>query len=232
MDTTGPRTLWRVNVGHTLLIAMLATSAQLSGAQSAAPSVSQGATVLSIDEQELAPENRRALQRRIEQSKGGRIQLVSDDQIPDLEAAEADFRLRGKPLAELRRSGLVSSQAANVQSTPLGGAEVAGALPAGVRKGTSWSGLSRMFRHPTLGLVVLDEIDLASNGGGVIFTKELINADVNGSPAVLVGRQGSPKKALTTLTWVSQGVLYTLQTARVDDQARDELLNLARRLYR
>lgn len=62
----------------------------------------------------------------------------------------------------------------------------------------------------------LSETDLKTTGGGAVFTTEMINADVNGAPAVILSVQGSEKKSFTTLSWFSDGMLYLVRTPGVE----------------
>jgi hypothetical protein len=184
--------------------------------------------VKSIDEQELSPsikEDTRALVRLMREHK---VIPVSDHRVPDFAAAEADHRAHRAQLSQLIAEGTINFSPANVDATSLRVQTMVGAIPCGVYVKNSWTGLSRMFHHPDLGDVVLEETDLAKTGGGAIFTKEMINADVNGAPAVLLSMQGSAKRSETSLMWFSNGVLYLLRTPGVDDKSRDELLDIAR----
>jgi hypothetical protein len=185
-------------------------------------------SVKSIDEQELPSSIKENTLERVRLMREHKVIPVSDQQIPeDFAAAEADYRARKTPLRGTQST--IAFSPANVDATSLRGQTLVGAIPSGGYVNNSWTGLSRMFHHPDLGYVVLEETDLTKDGGGVVFTKEMINADVNGAPAVLESRQGSAR-SITSLTWFSNGVSYSLRTPRVDDKSRDELLNIARGL--
>jgi hypothetical protein len=185
-------------------------------------------SIKSIDEQEFSSSIKENLRERVRLMREHKAIQVSDHEIPeDFAAAEADYA-RKTPLSQLISEGTINFSPANVDATSLRGQAMVGAIPCGVYVKSSWTGLDRMFHHPALGYVVLEENDLTKTGGETVFTKEMINADVNGAPGVLVSKQGSEKKSVSSLTWFSNGVLYLLRTPRVDDKSRDELLNIAR----
>jgi hypothetical protein len=153
---------------------------------------------------------------------------VSDHDLPDFSAEEAYYRAKTAEHADRPAEKSIIFVPANMDATTLKGEPMVGAIPHGLLNNEkNWSGLSRIFIHPHLGHVDLSETNLKATGGGVIFTKELINADVNGAPATLMSRQGETK-SVTSLTWFSEGMLYELRTRGVDDRSRDELLEIAR----
>ena len=185
-------------------------------------------TVKSIDEQDLDPAIKDKVREQVRLMKEHKVIPVSDHRVPDFSAMEADHRSRGKPFDKLKADKKLKFSPANLEATTLKGQTMAGALPAGIFANDSWSGLSRMFHHPGLRYVILEETDLAKTGGGATFTKEMINADVNGVPAILLSKQGGPKKSESSLMWFSDGVLYLLRTPGVNDKAREELLDIAK----
>jgi hypothetical protein len=186
--------------------------------------------VKSIDEQDLSPSVKENARAQVRLMKEHKVMPVSDHRIPDFAGMESEHRAHKAQVAQLLAEKKINISPANVDATSLRGESVLGAIPSGVLMKESWTGLSRMFNHPHLGRVILEETDLAKAGGGAVFTKEMINADVNGEPAVLLSMQGSPKRSETSLMWFSNGVLYLLRTPKVDDRARDELLNIAQHL--
>lgn len=184
-------------------------------------------SVKSIDEQKLSPEIKESMRAHVRLMREHKVIPASDHQIPDFAAAEGDHKARKKKLERLIEEKGISISPATVDATSLKGQTLVGAIPGGVYNGKSWSAISRMFQHTDLGYVVLEETDLTA-GGGVVFTKETINAEVNGAPAVLISRKGSEKKTITSLTWFANGILYLLYTPGIDEKSRSELLNIAR----
>jgi hypothetical protein len=189
-----------------------------------------GLTVKSIDELDLPPATKEALLENVRLMKEKKLVPADQRRVPDFDVIEANYRARGKPLSELVAANRIGFKPAKLDATSLRGLTDV-AIPSGVRNGSVWSGVDRLFRHPDLGLVILEETDL-SRGGGAMFTKEMINADVNGAPAMLLSRQASAKRSDSSLMWYADGMLYQLRTPGVDDRSRAALLDIARRLSR
>lgn len=187
-------------------------------------------SVKPLDEQDLDPTVKDQIREQVRLMKEHKVIPVSDHRVPDFSAMEADHRSRGKPFDKLIADKKLKFSPANIEATTLKGQTMAGAIPAGIYVNASWSGLSRMFHHPALRYVILEETDLTKTGGGAMFTREMINADVNGAPAILLSKQGSAKKSESSLMWFADGVLYLLRTPAVNDQAREELLEIAKSL--
>jgi hypothetical protein len=189
-------------------------------------------TVQSVDEQDISPSEKENLRAEIRRIKEHKVIPVSDQKVPDFAVAEAEHSSRKAQLAELIAGNKLKFSPINVDATSLKGERLIGSIPSGAYTDKSWSGLSRMFQHPHLGRVILEETDLAKTGGGANFTKEMINADVNGAPAILLSMQGGPKKSETSVAWFSNGVLYLLRAPGVDDKSREALLEIARGIYK
>ncbi|MFD2366460.1 hypothetical protein [Pseudoduganella sp. GCM10020061] len=189
-----------------------------------------GLTVNSIDELDILPAAKEVLRENVRLMKEQKLVPAAEGRLPDFDAIEAHYRARGKPLSEVTAAGKIGFAPAGLDATPLRGLADA-AIPGGVRRGTVWSGVARLFRHPELGIVILEETDLR-NGGGAMFTREMINADVNGAPAMLLSKQSSSGRSESRLMWFVDGMLYELRTPGVDDRSRDALLATARALSR
>lgn len=159
-----------------------------------------------------------------------KVLAVDDSRLPDFAALEAEHRSRGRALAQLIANKSLAISPADLSTTSLQGQAVAEALPHGIYNKNAWTGVSRVFHHPALRYVVLEETNLAVAGGRAVFSKEMINADVNGAPATLMKRQGSAERSETSLSWYAGGVLYLLRTPPVDDKAGAELLDIARHI--
>ncbi len=71
--------------------------------------------------------------------------------------------------------------------------------------------LARFFTTVGGAVVRLEEFDFAASGGGTTMAKELVNASVNGHPAVLTIKQNPGSgNALTMLSWATDQKLNTL----------------------
>jgi len=213
------------------LLAASVTSLPLLAAppESPAPRAPSGFSLRSIDEQELPPAMKEDILARARLIREHKVLSVDDSRLPDFAALEAEHRSRGRALDQLIANKKLSVSPADLGATSLRGQAVVEALPHGIYSKDAWTGVSRVFHHPALRYVVLEETNLAVAGGGVTFSKEMINADVNGAPATLMKRQGADRSE-TSLSWYAGGVLYLLRTPPVDDKAGAELLDIARHI--
>ncbi|WLI88471.1 hypothetical protein Q4S45_17310 [Massilia sp. R2A-15] len=190
------------------------------------PWMPKGFSVKSIDEQNLPESMKEKIRAKVRYMNEHKVIPASEHEVADFAVIEAEHRARNKAHPS------TTFTPSNLDATTLGGQPLLGAVTHGVYNNNSWSGLSRLFSHPQLERVLLDETDLATPGGGATFTKEMINADINGAPGMILSQQGSEKKSITRLMWYAGGMLYELSIPRVDDQSRDALLDIARQLRR
>jgi hypothetical protein len=212
------------------LIPMVAVADPV-GSPFAHPAALGKLVVKSVDEQDLPDTEKAKVKDRARRAKTKKVDSASDHEIPDFAAAEADYRSRKVPFDQLLLQGKLSFTPANIDATSLKGEPLVGALTSGRHQDSTWTGVSRMFRHQALGTVVLEETDF-TQGGEVTFTQEMINSDISGAPAILISREGGPKKSETQLTWFANGFLYKLRMRPVDDKSRAELMEIARHLSR
>jgi len=184
--------------------------------------------VLALEEQVLPPEIKERVRAQVRLMAQQKVIPAGDAPLADFTALEDQFRVRGKPFAQIVAEKRLTFSPAAIAATSLHGQALPEALVSGIRNGQTWTGLSRMFHHPRMRYVLLEETDLATAGGGAVLTKEMINADVNGAPGTLLSRQGGAERSETSLGWFSNGMMYALRTPAVDDDARRELLEIAR----
>lgn len=157
---------------------------------------------------------------------------------PEEAVAELDRYLlpknkeRLKTMDELRQVLLI--QPADLTGTPFAAAEFIGGVTMGVAVEDKWTGIARLFKVRSLGIIKLEEWDFTATDGGIIFAKEFINEDINGIPAILVAKESLSGKTMTEVTWVTDKKVYTLTSSHKllrNDKKRDEFLALARSLY-
>jgi hypothetical protein len=189
-----------------------------------------GVHFLSIDEQNLPLEIKSKLHERAKLMKQHKVIPVNDSQILDFAVLEEEHVFKKKEGTTVFAEPSVTFTPADIEQTSLKSGQYLGSTTHSGFYHGAWTGLSRLYTHPRLGRVMFDEMDVATGDAGVTFSKEMINADVNGAPAVMVSLQGSENKAITRLTWVSKGMDYELSAPRVDEKSRDELLEIARQI--
>lgn len=143
--------------------------------------------------------------------------MLADTKHPSFERALAAHRER------------LTFSPARTGNTELAKLAPAKSLPAGNSSDAGWSGYTRIYRTAD-GWVMLEELDLQALQASVVIMRESINADVNGSPALLrsASAQGTN---LTALTWIANGKRYALKTNAAPAQAGERLLAIARGLY-
>lgn len=97
-----------------------------------------------------------------------------------------------------------------------------------------WTGVSRTFEVPDLGLVVLDEKDHAASRDSVTVVQEWVNTDVNGNAGTVKTARNKSGRSLVLVGWANRRKLYSLELqpnrpeAIEKNQAR--LLEIARKL--
>lgn len=97
-----------------------------------------------------------------------------------------------------------------------------------------WTGVSRTFEVPDLGLVVLEENDHAASKDSVTVIQEWVNTDVNGYEGTVKTARDRSGRSLVRVGWANQRKLYSLELqpnrpeAIERNQAR--LLDIARKL--
>lgn len=187
--------------------------------------------VQSIDEQPVGAAEKERMRENARLLQAHKIIPRSEYGLPFSVLAELQFRARGKPFSRIVGEKRLTFSPANVDATSLKGHGMPEALVAGIYMNKAYTGLSRMFRPPGLGYVILDEYDLVTPGGGAILTKESITADINGAPAVIYSEQGTLTSE-TRLMWFWKGMSYTLRAPGIDAKSRAELLNIARSISR
>lgn len=190
-----------------------------------------GVTIVPLDQQPVPDVLKNMARRQTAQMKSRGYVDVTEDEVSYLDKLKADVDKRLKPMTEVAPTLKVDP--ANLGSSPLRLAVLLGAVAEGAYTEEGWTGLTRLFVVPTFGLVGLEESDYVAGRGGVAFTKEAINQEVNGFPAVLVVQQSRSNKGLTELSWATDRKDYTLSTNRAlkDQKSVDEFLALARSIF-
>lgn len=105
-----------------------------------------------------------------------------------------------------------------------------GALTSGGHTDNGWTGITRLYQLPQLGLVKLDELDYISSGSGIVVAKEFINEDINGSIAIYLVKQSLSGKSISELTWFTENKMFILSvTGNInrDDNKYELIVELA-----
>lgn len=74
-----------------------------------------------------------------------------------------------------------------------------------------WTGLTRTFDLPDLGIVVLNETDHAAGRESITLIKEWINIDIHGQPGSVRTARGASGHTLVTVGWANQRKIYSLR---------------------
>jgi hypothetical protein len=170
--------------------------------------------------------------------------IVEESRLPGLAAAVAVAKTQpaGGPFLGKRYASLQSLRA-HLHADPisLGGSLLAGAplLDAGTAGGLvhgHWTGAERYFDVPELGIVMLEEQNMALVNGSIGMIEEWINADVNGRPAVSTTKRSPTGRTLVSVAWNTHEASYVLRLEPLhpEELARNQsaLLDIARKLGR
>lgn len=195
------------------------------------PAVPTGITIVPLDQQPVPDVLKNQARLELTQMKDQGYVDATEDSVSSLDKAKEDKDKLLKTMAEVTPKLKVTP--ANLGSSALGQAVLLGATASGGLTEAGWTGLSRIFVVPKIGLVGLNEVDFIASQGGAAFIKEAINQDVNGLPAILSVKQSRSNKGLTELTWATDQKIYTLSVNRAlkSQQSIDEFLALARSIF-
>lgn len=140
-------------------------------------------------------------------------------------------------LANTRRSNAELEQRlgyapADISRTPIGAAELLSTAPSGTINGATSTGVSRTYRVPKVGVVILSEDDYLASGTELTVIRETLNEDVNGVPAAAYSARSEDGMGKAEVRWVTPHRAYAL-TLLTDDGSRIEqgqalLLQIAR----
>lgn len=117
-------------------------------------------------------------------------------------------KLKMKGMEEV--AGTLAMQPSELAGTKFETGKFKGALASGGYTENGWTGITRIFDLPKLGVVKLEELDYISSGSGIVVTKEFINEDVNGNIATYLVKQSVTGKSISELNWFTDKKMYTL----------------------
>lgn len=194
------------------------------------PEKMQGTSIIPLDNHPVPDLLKNQARIEIAQMKNQGYVDSDESAVTYLDAAKDDKK-RLKPMSEVAPTLKVFP--ANISGFTLGQSILLGAMASGGYTDEGWTGISRLFVVPKLGLVGLEEVDYVASEGGFAMIKEAINQNVNGYPAILRVKQSQSKKSLSELTWANDRKIYTLSVNRAlkNQQAIEEFLSLAQTIY-
>lgn len=108
-----------------------------------------------------------------------------------------------------------------------------GAMASGGHTKSGWTGVTRLYQFPQLGLVKLEELDYIASGSGVVVVKEFINDDVDGNIATYMVKKSLSGKSLSELTWFTENKMFVLSVSgliKKDDKRYGLLVELAKEI--
>lgn len=121
--------------------------------------------------------------------------------------------------AELRQ--LLGYAPAEISRTPIGAAELLSTEPTGSFKEGKWTGVTRSYRVPKVGVIILEENDYIASGRVITLFRETLNENVNGTPARASASRSDDGKGQAELRWVTPQRSFTL-TLYTDEGNRIE----------
>jgi hypothetical protein len=153
--------------------------------------------------------------------------IIEDGSVPGLEKQFKAMSNRVKPLPEI--VDRLTRVPSDVSDTPLRDAPLLGAYMQGTLVKKSWTGVGRVFRHPELGIVVLDEYDLFASSAKQTMAAETMNFPIGDQPGWFSVRS-DPRSGLSVsrLKWVdNSGVAFELIIQRSDEAAKQAMRQIA-----
>lgn len=110
---------------------------------------------------------------------------------------------------------------ADISRTPIAAAELLSTEPYGTIHGSKSTGVSRTYRVPKVGVIILSEDDYIASGTKLTLIRETLNKDVNGTPARSYSARSADGRGKAELRWVTPDRSYFL-TLITDDGSRIE----------
>lgn len=193
-------------------------------------SIKQGIAIVSIEDQPI-PEEFKEMTRKFKREMDTQgYAVVPEDQVIEIERQLSDeHKNKLKQVPELVKK--LTFEPTDLDEIPsFKGGKFLGGIEEGGNVDGKWTGLTRLYKIPGLGTVKLEESDYVTAKSGIQLSKELINSDVNGNPAIYTASESASGKALTNIEWVTKNKEYNLsvdQNAAKIKGLKDNLLDLA-----
>lgn len=189
----------------------------------------EGLSIVSYEDQSI-PGLFKTITRRIQQEMDEQgYTLASENDVYNIDLAISSPYL----ISHEKAVDNFISEPASIEGTPFEDKKIIGGTIGGVNIDGKWTGLTRLFEFEDLGVVELEEDDYITARSSIQFTKELINQDINGNPAVYLVKVSESGKSITTITWITDSKKYSLsmnKNASQDENLKDDFINLARSL--
>jgi len=186
-----------------------------------------------------------AIRKQIAEQAENGFHHAPDEEVPALSRALASVPLAATELDRIldKRYSSITDIRPRLRNEPIdiSGTQLETALfieagTAGGWENGKWTGLARYFDVPGAGLMMLQEIDFAASRASLTLINELVNADVNGAPAIAKTAKTPTGRTLVSVGWMTDRMSYSLMWEPVrPDRIREnqeELIQLARRLGR
>ena len=185
------------------------------------------------------------IRQQIAEQAGKGFHRAPDEEVPSLSRALASAPLvateldrildkRYASIADVRPK--LRNEPIDISGTQLEAARFLEAGTAGGWENGKWTGIARYFDVPGVGLMMLQEIDFAASRASITLINELVNADVNGAPAIAKTARTPTGRTLVSVGWMTDRMSYSLMWEPVrPDRIREnqeELIQLARGLGR
>lgn len=119
----------------------------------------------------------------MQQSKGSLT--VASGAIPSTDEVIGRLSNTRRSDAELKQR--LGYAPADISATPIGAAELLSTEPNGTISGGRSTGVSRAYRAPNVGVIILSEDDYHASKTEITLIRETLNEDVNGVPARVRG---------------------------------------------
>jgi hypothetical protein len=195
-------------------------------------SMKEGVSIVSFEDQPIPDEFKTATRRVQQQMEEQGYTDASEDDVNHVSNYLSPQSQKYLQSHEEAADSFIS-ETIDIEGTPFDGKKMIGAMGGGVEKDGQWTGLTRLYEFEDLGVVKLDEDDHIAAGSRIQLTKELINENINGNPAIYTVQVSSSDKALTKITWATESKKYSLsmnKNASKDEILKEDFIDLARSL--
>ncbi|MCC7633070.1 hypothetical protein [Stenotrophomonas rhizophila] len=211
-------TLQRDMAAWTKSLAQQQATESRMAAENRMPSSQGQVEIVSLAEMDAPASIKASVAEGIKSRSRGTLDVAAGT-IPSTSDVVAGLSPARRSNAELKHR--LSYAPSDISRTPIGAAELLSTEPNGTVSGDRSTGVSRTYRVPNVGLVILSEDDYVASKTKHTLIRETLNTQVNGTPARSYTARSKDGRGKAELRWITSNRAYLL-TLISDDGARIE----------
>ncbi|WP_179459956.1 hypothetical protein [Stenotrophomonas sp. JAI102] len=204
-----------------------------TAAANRAPAIQGHVEIISLAELDAPASIKENMAEGIKKRSRGTLDVAAGT-IPSTSEVIAGLSPVRRSDSELKRR--LSYAPADISRTPIGAAELLSTEPNGTVSGDRSTGVSRVYRIPNVGLVILSEDDYLASRTKHTLIRETLNTQVNGVPARSYAARSKDGKGKAELRWITSNRAYLLTLLSDDgghiEEGEQMLMQIAKGIAR